>query len=395
MDKVILCEHTGSMNRGCEAIIRSTSKILKEQGVNSIDLITAGYSQDIKAGLDSSANLIPVPKKSLFAKGLYFINKYIFRDISWGSRYTYDKLLKSTNKENIIFAVGGDLYCCNHPPIGSYGLVDVAAKRDLNIVFWGCSVDEKILTSPLMQKSVNEYDAICVRESLSYEILEQVVDDPSKIHLVCDPAFHLDVHEVELPNNFKEKNIVGINLSPLVFKDYNDSEDMTHKNIVKLIDSILDKTDMNVCLIPHVYNIEYCLQDYEVLKHFFDMYRKTGRVSIIDQEFTCNQLKYIISQCRFFVGARTHSMIAAYSTAVPSIALSYSIKSRGIAKDLFGSEEGYAIKWQDMSEETYLETVFFSLLVDREDEILSQYEKTLPQYKETILTAVKTILENR
>ena len=35
-----------------------------------------------------------------------------------------------------------------------------------------------------------------------------------------------------------------------------------------------------------------------------------------------------------FIGARTHAVISAYSTCVPSIALGYSIKSRGIAIDL-------------------------------------------------------------
>ena len=41
-----------------------------------------------------------------------------------------------------------------------------------------------------------------------------------------------------------------------------------------------------------------------------------------------------ISKCRFFLGARTHAMISAYSVCVPSIALGYSIKSKGISKDL-------------------------------------------------------------
>jgi polysaccharide pyruvyl transferase WcaK-like protein len=38
------------------------------------------------------------------------------------------------------------------------------------------------------------------------------------------------------------------------------------------------------------------------------------------------------------IAARTHATIAAYSTLVPVYALGYSIKARGIAKDLFGKE---------------------------------------------------------
>jgi colanic acid/amylovoran biosynthesis protein len=51
------------------------------------------------------------------------------------------------------------------------------------------------------------------------------------------------------------------------------------------------------------------------------------------------QLKYIISQCRFFIGARTHATIAAMSTGVPCTSIAYSVKARGINRDLFGSED--------------------------------------------------------
>ena len=46
------------------------------------------------------------------------------------------------------------------------------------------------------------------------------------------------------------------------------------------------------------------------------------------------QIRYIISNCEIFIGGRTHSVISAYSTCVPAIALGYSIKSTGIANDV-------------------------------------------------------------
>ena len=66
----------------------------------------------------------------------------------------------------------------------------------------------------------------------------------------------------------------------------------------------------------------------------------------------------IISKCRFFVVARTHATIAAYSTGVPTIVISYSVKSRGIARDLFGDEKGYAVSWKSLinKDETFFNT---------------------------------------
>jgi polysaccharide pyruvyl transferase WcaK-like protein len=39
-----------------------------------------------------------------------------------------------------------------------------------------------------------------------------------------------------------------------------------------------------------------------------------------------------------FIGARTHATIAALSSGVPTLSLSYSNKSKGINRDIFGNE---------------------------------------------------------
>ena len=64
----------------------------------------------------------------------------------------------------------------------------------------------------------------------------------------------------------------------------------------------------------------------------------TGRV-VFFEDHNCMELKGIISKCRFFVGARTHSTIAAYSMGIPTLVVGYSVKARGIARDLLGGEE--------------------------------------------------------
>ena len=59
------------------------------------------------------------------------------------------------------------------------------------------------------------------------------------------------------------------------------------------------------------------------------------RLFILDSEkYNYCQIRYIISKCEMFIGARTHAVISAYSTCVPTLALGYSVKSKGIAQDL-------------------------------------------------------------
>ena len=58
-----------------------------------------------------------------------------------------------------------------------------------------------------------------------------------------------------------------------------------------------------------------------------------------------------------FIGARTHSTIAAYSSGVPTLVVGYSVKAKGIAKDLFGTEENYVLPVQALKEENNLKDV--------------------------------------
>ena len=82
----------------------------------------------------------------------------------------------------------------------------------------------------------------------------------------------------------------------------------------------------------------YGNNDLEVLAQLYDEFKDNDRIMLIG-DHNCMELKGYIARCRFFVGARTHATIAAYSSCVPTLVLGYSVKSRGIARDLFGNEE--------------------------------------------------------
>ena len=216
--------------------------------------------------------------------------------------------------------------------------------------------------------------------------------DFSKVYKTCDPAFHLSIKETALPEGFVDKNTLGINISPVMFADHNNDDDIMYQNVHSLIDHVMKNTDMSVCLIPHVYNIENNTQDIMILKKIYAKYVDNKRISLVDKELSASELKYIISRCRYFIGARTHSTIAAYSTSVPCIALSYSIKSRGIATDLFGIDVGYAIPCKGIKSADEIKDAFCSTLVAKENEIIEQYRAILPEYKQSIIDATKDII---
>ena len=93
------------------------------------------------------------------------------------------------------------------------------------------------------------------------------------------------------------------------------------------------------------------------------------------------QLKGYILRCRFFIGARTHATIAAYSTGVPTLVLGYSVKSRGIAKDIFGTDKGYVLPIEKLySAEDLLES--YHHLKENEAGIKNHLNSFMPSYIE-------------
>lgn len=392
MSKIYLCGHTGSVNRGCEAILRSTTGLLREAGQEDIGILTMDPEYDQRLGLDEIATLIPYGPKPLPVRVLSTLRRKLLSDGVWGARYIHKPLEKAVRSGDILFNVGGDTYCYGTPNV-SYALNDLAEDKGVPTVFWGCSVDERVLTDAQMGADINKYSYIVVRESISRDYLLKIVKDPNRVLMACDPAFWLETMETKLPDGFEKGNTVGINVSPLVLRDCGNDEDMMCQNVYTLIDRILSETNMSICLIPHVYDPEKDTEDSRVLRWLYQRYASEPRVMLVDEVLSCRQLKYIISNCRFFVGARTHTVIAAYSSAVPALAISYSVKSLGIAKDLLGSAEDYAIQWKKITQPDVL-WQRFSVLMDQEQSILDRYHQILPKYKATVKTTIDTILRS-
>ena len=151
-----------------------------------------------------------------------------------------------------------------------------------------------------------------MREEIAHDMISRYISDKDKVLLGCDPAFTLPPQAVALPDGLIPGNTVGINLSPLVLCSKANSQDLMYQNIVNLIRHILTETDMNICLIPHVYRTENDSQDLAVLKSLYRQFQRQDRISIVVEPYNSAQLKFIISKCLFFIGARTHAVIAAY-----------------------------------------------------------------------------------
>lgn len=373
MPNIFLYAHGGSGNHGCEAIVRSTAKILQN---DPLFLISSSPEEDEKYGVGELASLIrdtgPIQKKSAAFLHAYMALK-IRKDFIPMEKLQYKKAFDQMKQGDIAMSIGGDNYC--YADVYKYTMFHEMAKaRRAKTVLWGCSVEPDVAARPEIAADLAKYDLITARETISYEALKKV--NPNTI-LVADPAFALDPQETALPEGFAPGNTVGINLSPMAM-DCESVPGIAFENYKNLIAYIIEHTDMQVALIPHV--VWDHGDDRVPLRRLYDVFADTGRVLMVEDR-NCRELKYIISRCRFFIGARTHSTIAAYSSCVPTLVLGYSVKSRGIARDLFGTEEGYVLPVQDMrSADEMLRS--FVWMQEQEEKVRSLLTAVMPEYKQ-------------
>ena len=194
--------------------------------------------------------------------------------------------------------------------------------------------------------------------------------------MIPDTAFKLSTIQNPLPNGFIEKNTVGINISPLI-SQYETKPGITRANYEHLIETILSETTMNIALIPHV--VWRHNDDRIPLNHLYQKYKGTQRVVMIE-DHNAMILKGYISRCRFLIAARTHASIAGYSTGVPTLVVGYSVKAKGIATDLFGTETNYVIPVDQFKSINDLSDTF-EWLMKSEKQIINRYQEHLSAYK--------------
>ena len=105
-----------------------------------------------------------------------------------------------------------------------------------------------------------------------------------------------------------------------------------------------------------------------------------SRVFMLPDHLNAMQYKGYVKRLSGLVTARTHVSVAAYSTFVPTLVIGYSVKARGIARDLFGSEEGHLIPAQELSGEAEL-VAAYDAMMRRGDAEREQLQKRMPSYQ--------------
>lgn len=370
--KILLFLHGGSLNRGCEAIVRTAVAEIKTQFPDAI-IDLASYEPETDAHLENINKTFIHQQKSPEKFSWAWIKSAIvvkfFNSEIHFHHFVQKDIISKIKDYDVFISVGGDNYCYGELP-GFYEINRLIKKANKKLILWGASIGEEDLSLAKIE-DLKRFDLLLARETLTEAVLKNA--GCKNVKLVADGAFLMEKSELPLHEKFLENKTIGFNFSPLVFGKNPQSKEAAFR----LIEYILETTDFTIALVPHV-TIKIS-NDYETLKEFFEKYKESDRVFILPDNLNATEYKGYIARMRFFIGARTHATIAAYSTGVPTMVLGYSVKSKGIAKDIFG-EEKLVLSINEISDSEKLIAKFEEMKAE-EIEIRGILKNRIPEIK--------------
>lgn len=364
--KILLYGICSLQNRGCEALVNST--IAQFDPTDEIVAATFDYENDKDMYKDKikkfvnhhkhDENTFSEDEKSEFKK----LQQQTFDSNNYETFYQRDVIKEMKNSDYIIH-IGGDNYCYGVNE-WMYSINNNAKKYNKKTILWGASLYDEINDIELIN-DLRKYDLLMLREKISYNAVKKFIPE-EKLMLIPDPAFSLKPQKITLDKWYTSRKVIGLNLSPLTIKT-----EKNYSDVKDFIDYILEKTDYSISLIPHVTVSE--VNDLNILRRIKEDYSNEDRIFLEEKDYNCQQLKYIISKCELVIAARTHASIAAYSSCVPTLVIGYSVKSRGIAEDLFGNYKDYVLPIDELTKDNLIK--YFNYIENNKDTIKKILEK--------------------
>ena len=388
-------------NRGCEAIIRGTVKILRNN-FQDPSFLSLSFPQETDFELQSrneKDDAITHKKMNTdqYFKKKSFIQRIIFLFDKTKNKYLLcNEMLTHIDNTLAVLSIGGDNYSLDYGiPKLFTDLDDVVLDKKRPLILWGASVgpfNRLPKYEQYMIRHLRTVTAIFARESVTVDYLSKK-GITENVYQVADPAFLMDPMEPRDENKKLtiKQGAIGLNLSPLMAR-YVTAGDLPQweRIAANIIGTIAKKTRRPVYLIPHV-TIPRS-NDFTFLEKVWNLTDSQikSEINLIPPSYNAAETKWIISNMSLFAGARTHSTIAALSSNIPTLSFAYSIKAKGINRDIFGHEK-YCLEPVQLTPE--IVTLRIESMLANTDEIKNELKEKIPLIQKNAMNAGKYLQE--
>lgn len=345
--QLILAGNGTPLNRGCQAIETATLEILRESiadphfviapmGVEPADTLTAADCERVVHGIWGSRRYSAawLAKNVMLRVSPRAASRRLFE---------FDVLDPYFTDSRGMLQLGGDNFSLDYGGAEPFfALNQRAIDHGCPVVLWGASVGPFSAEPRYEEHAVRELSRatlILAREQLTADYLARV-GVSSRVERVADPAFALTAAQpgTGVVDEKVLLGAVGFNMSPL-YERYTGTVGGWTDRVADVVEALIRHVERPVVLIPHV--MVPTESDHALLTAVAARVAQRGIETpvVLPPSLTASEIKWCIARLEAFVGARTHATIAALSSSVPTLSLAYSMKARGINRDVLGSEE--------------------------------------------------------
>ncbi len=389
----LLVGHGGFLNRGCEAILDTTFRLLSEWFDSpTFAVVSFDWANDRRYGRKWEGVTFRNVSPEKWRSPHWYLGtaRRLLRLRSGDWRTMHSHLRREYARADAVLSVGGDNYTTDYSAFPGYYLdvLKYAREKGSKDVIWAATVgpfDDAEVRQRVVE-TLKDTALVTAREGLTVEYLASL-GISENVRAVADPAFLLEPLSSPAALSYRigeGADWLGFSASSMLWRYISDRGDRDCSRVlVQFIDWAVREQELSVALIPHVVDTRPAAplgrNDYLFLRQIAQRVERRDKVVLIDPSLRVREMKYMISRCRFFIGSRTHSTISALSSGVPTISLSYSMKSRGINRDVAGNED-FVLATAELSFEG-LRDMFCNLL-KREEEIRIGLQSRIPAVKE-------------
>lgn len=312
-----------SPNKGCEALVYSFFEIIKRH--------LHGKYNEITVYVLAQNVLGEVPE--LFPEYRFVAMPVHLRDV----RFRY---LRAIRECDYIFDVTmgdsfSDIYSKDYYDyLVKLKRITLAMNKNYVLLPQTYGPFNYTVSAKKANKILKKSKLIYCRDELSMEILKKDFKIDNSVN-TTDMAFALPYNKNRYNFENKKRKRLGLNVSGLLyrggFKSKNQFElNVNYRDFIhNIINYFIERGDYDIYLIPHVIDVRENAydDDYKVCQ----MIKNEFEYIILAPEFSSPiEAKSYISNMDLFIGSRMHSTIAAFSSGVVTIPISYSRKFEGL-----------------------------------------------------------------
>ena len=335
----------GLYNFGCEAIVRGTVSTLKAAHENVvITYYSHNPEEDSEQIADLNINIVRIKTKRGVVRRA--ANKLLSL---WGSekRFALADWRNILQDCDIVVSIGGDIYTIpahirkrqSYPyysPLVQFG--EYAIRNGKKVVIFGASIGPFGDYSKAVDYYINHLAKVslvvareyrCVNYLALHGVTENVCFYPDPVFKIRNDLDYFDTHN----------DCIAVNLSPLSFNEVFGSNAESISALSLMVKKLVAEIDLNIVLIPHVVSPDPNDNDYIFMKAIYDkLDEKTrSRVKLVNPR-SFSEARDELAKCRIAIAARMHCALNAALVGTPPIFLSYSEKSLGMSRLIYGDE---------------------------------------------------------